>query len=377
MDEEWAAPETVLGQLQRGRGAGYQSALRAPGAAAAVRECVAHDPRWDRQTDSRAEYYARLLIALEIPAESIEVDVLDPELPLGVAFGVLVVLSRHGSLAAAGALHEYLRRSPEPDWWVVDTLWDEGGAVARDGLAEVVLARISDEELAEVVRADGPWRAWAHDPRVSAALANASAPWPRLDVPDLTARTSAEVRDLATGEDGLIRTAAYRELSRRGDPVLLDLAERVELRNSYGAAPGLGSPIVDLGTAALPRARGWLHSHDEWLRRLGQNVIAAHGATADSGALLAWFDQAVAGGDWCASEIHADALARLSHRPALPSLLHAWELTPHSLARRHYLPALIKLEAPDLHAYLDEAVDDCEPDVQEIAHHARDHRTSA
>jgi hypothetical protein len=159
-----------------------------------------------------------------------------------------------------------------------------------------------------------------------------------------------------------------RELARRGDPVLLDLAERLDLRAAGGAAPFLRGPVLELGPAALPRARVWTGSDDAWLRDLGRSVLCAHGGPTDGTTIVGWLDGAVAEGAWCVTEECADGLARLGHRAALPSLRRAWELTEHSYARQYHLAALVRLDAPAVGELLAEAVDDCETGVRRIAH---------
>lgn len=369
VDEGWAAPDSLLGRLQRGRGVGYREALTAPGADALVLTCIADDPRWDQQVEQRAEYYARLVTELGVPVGAITLDVDGPDGHFALAFDVLVELSRGGSTEAAAALHAYVIQVQEPEWWVVDHLWREGGPAVRDGLAELVLARIDDVDLAGAVTLhdDGPWRAWAHHPRVAAALAAATPHEPRPRRPDVSDRTTGELYVLADAAFSPLRTAAFRELSRRGDLVLLDLAERPQLRNDSGFVSALAGPVTDLGVPALARARTWVAGDDESLRGLGQDVVAAHGGPDDAAEILRWFDDAVAAGEWCVSEDLATGLARLDHQPALPSIAYAWESTPHSTARRFYLPALMRLRAPDLRAYVDDAAEDCEDDVRDIA----------
>ena len=359
--------------LQRGRGLGYRRARSAPHASDLVLECITHDPRWDRQTEQRDEYYARLVVDLDIPARTVPLDVNDPDVLLGVAFGVLVELSRRGSTDAATTLHTYVTHADDPEWWVVDHLWCEAGPAGRHGLAELVLDRIDDDALAAAVTLhdDGPWRAWAHVPGVAAALAGATLPAPWPGFPNVSDRTTQELRALAGAGHSLERTAVFRELARRGDLTLLDLAERDDLRHSGGVIASLGQPIVDLGAAALPRARTWLDSTDEWLQELGKNVISAHGAQDDDHQILAWFDKAVADREWCVTEYLADGLARLAHSAALPSISRAWEITPHSVARVHYLAALLRLDPADLQRYVDEAANDCESDVRDLVRLAR------
>jgi hypothetical protein len=55
-------PDSLLGQLQRGRGEGYLRILSAPTAEShgLLVECICNDPRLDRQVESRAEYYASI-----------------------------------------------------------------------------------------------------------------------------------------------------------------------------------------------------------------------------------------------------------------------------------------------------------------------------
>src|SRR5207302_9799042 len=62
-----AAPDSLLGLLQRGRGQGYINALAAgrASAEAAIVECVTHDPRIAHQVESRDEYYGRCAIELD------------------------------------------------------------------------------------------------------------------------------------------------------------------------------------------------------------------------------------------------------------------------------------------------------------------------
>jgi hypothetical protein len=375
VDEERASSGSLLGMLQRGRGLGHQRALTTPGADALVLDCLAHEPRWDRQTEQRAGYYARLVLALDVPVEAIGLGPDGPDAPgagLSVAFETLVELSRRGSGAAASALHEYLRRSA-PDWHLVSTIWTDGGPAARRGLAELVLDRIDDACLAAVVTLDedGPWRTWAaHDPRVADALA-ALPPRPQTVRPDLTGHRTADLRALAEAPPSPQRAAALRALGARGDLWLLDLAERTDLRGTPGARFALRRPVLDLGPAALPRSRAWIEGDDPWLRDLGQDVVSAHGGPDDAGTVLTWFDQAVADGAWCRTETFADGLARLRHRPAAPSLVRAWERTPHSIARRHHLRALVAVDAPGLPRLLGEARDDCEADVRAITRTSR------
>ena len=63
-----ASSDTLLGQLQRGRGSGYIGILSAPKLEAdkLLVECICNDPRLDSQVESRSEYYASIASAIAL-----------------------------------------------------------------------------------------------------------------------------------------------------------------------------------------------------------------------------------------------------------------------------------------------------------------------
>lgn len=319
VDDDLADPGSLLGQLQRGRGRGVQRALDAPDAAPLVLGCVADDPRWDRQTEERADCYARLLMDLRVPVADLDVDGGDPEARWTLAFDVLDSMARRGSPDANVVLRT---------WYDVTDDAGHGPAAPQPG-------------------------------RGARRRAHALGMW-----------TTDDLRRVARHATAPLRLWATRELGRRRDIVVLDLAEDDALRADGGHA-WLAGATLDLGAAALPRARTWLEEPDPWLRSIGRAIVAGHGDRPDAAAVLTWFDGAVADGDWCRTEVYADALGRLGHRPALPALARAWEVTPHSRARGSYLGALVRLRPGDLSSYLAEAADDCEPATRERAAGAR------
>ena len=66
--EQHASPDSLLGQLQRGRGEGFIRILSAPKLEASqlLLECISNDPRLDSQVEQRAEYYASIAVELMI-----------------------------------------------------------------------------------------------------------------------------------------------------------------------------------------------------------------------------------------------------------------------------------------------------------------------
>jgi hypothetical protein len=361
-----ADPESVHGQLQRGRGAGFRRALTEPGAAEVVYDCVRRDPRWDRQTESRDGYLVRLVQRLALPVEPIAGYLFDSDdddpWSIGLAAGVLIGLARQSDGPALAALHRYVAAGRH--WsWVLDALWASGDPRLWDGLAGLVLARLDDQELAGTVDPDwGPWTDWSPtQPRIQAALAGR--PAARVaERPSLAGVDRASLLSQArSGADLPTRRRAVIELGRRGDLTVLDLAEEP------GNLPGLGPALRALGELVVPRARSWVSGGGDFLADHGIDVLAAHGDDSDVEVLLAWLDAAVQEDDWCAVEPLARGLGRLRVAVAAPVLLAAWRDTPHSCARADLLTGLCGAAPEAARPLLDEGLDDCEPEVRRIA----------
>src|SRR4051794_23116487 len=66
-----AAPaDSSLGLLERGRGAGWTDAAASGSGSDLLLACLRREPRWDRQVESRADYYATLSLHLNVPVSS-------------------------------------------------------------------------------------------------------------------------------------------------------------------------------------------------------------------------------------------------------------------------------------------------------------------
>ncbi|MFF3071387.1 hypothetical protein [Kitasatospora sp. NPDC057936] len=378
----YAAPSTLLGQLQRGRGLGATGALSTPGAADLVYACVLTDSRWDRQTEERSAYLARLIHRLALPLEPIErfvlaydggdADRIEPaldvlaQLPLLGRHDVVPVLrryavhGRHWDTALASIANSTA-------WDALPELWN--------GLDADVLAHRDDAELAEAAETmSEPWASWARtQPRVRSLLGEfgdteSQAPH-RPAPPDLSGTGTADLLGVLRGN-----RLALQELGRRGDLVLLDLAEDATLRNAAGYAPGIARGLRHLGGAAVTRARAWAGSGDDTLRQLAVTVLSEFGEPEDGPYLLDVLIKAIDEGEWCAAESPARGLGRLGAAGATGVLVHAWESTIHSYAREAFLEGLRGC-APVATAddFTEEGLDDCEPGVQNAAcHHSPD-----
>jgi hypothetical protein len=128
--EHHANPDTLLGQVQRGRGAGYVRILSTPKPEACnlLVDCICNDPRLDSQVESRAEYYASMAAELRLDLKPLakhlrEHDDTDQSggwnTPLTV--GTLSELAKRGDHDAAEILCDYVAWGQWWDW-ELDTL---------------------------------------------------------------------------------------------------------------------------------------------------------------------------------------------------------------------------------------------------------------
>ena len=374
-DDGWAAPASLLGMLQRGRGLGLQRALELR-AVDEVLTCLGQNAWWDRQLEERGWYTARLLVELEIPLSVLPWDAAAPEMAESVVFEALLELAARGSAEAAAMLHSHLSQAPADQVGELAlTLWSRGGASVRPGLRSLVLGRMDDAALAAGAwpGEDGPWDAWSDDPRVTAALEarrlekSSRVRAVREPRPDLQRQsTDVLIEILIAAQACESTTRVVREIGRRGATEALDLLERADLRDARGWAPRLSHVARELGARALPRARAWMTSGDPYLERVAEGLIADYGVREDVPTIVGLFDNAVASGDWLSTEPLAAALGRLSVTGAREPLLVAWVESQHSHARAAYLRALSDLHAPEVAELMTEAIDDCESEVREL-----------
>ena len=106
--------DSLLGRLQRGRGAGWLAAVDDPVRGRAdLLTCLADDPRWDRQVESRSDYYATLAIALNVaPAEIAALVRSDDD---WLPWGTLEAMVERGATDAADVIDDLKRRYPDSD----------------------------------------------------------------------------------------------------------------------------------------------------------------------------------------------------------------------------------------------------------------------
>lgn len=366
------SPASLHGRLQRGRGDAARRAAATPGVGELIFDCVRHDPRWDGQCESRALYYARLMVDLELPVEPITAHLFDPAdqadsdpWRTSLAIEVLAELVKLSRREAATVLNRYAREGAH-GVDAVFALVELDDLALMDGLDEVAVARCDDDDLRMLASYGGSAiRAWAQwRPRIARALDGNGGGSGHLR-PDLSGRTEAELAGVVRRLEEQTRPAIL-ELGRRRSPVVLDLAEELLPSRSHGFAGPMARAVRDLGALALPRARTWV-AGDRGCADVGVDILAVHGERRDVPLLMASLDDALAAANWGAAVDPVKGLGRLRAQRAFPAILHAWEATPYACLRTRLLRAMDQIAPEAAEGHLIEALWDCEQATRLLA----------
>ena len=402
---ERAAPDTLLGALQRGLGRGFLGALEAR-AASEVLACVLDDPRWDRQLERRASYYGQLGVLLRIDVAPIAAALrADGERGQGaLAADVLAHMAWRGDERALDALRGELDHE---GWLHVLEAVDEVQAPLVDPLEYIT--RRSDEELEAAVAQTAalPWQRWAtsmprlerwlpapSDPEVSrppAAKADTSMSTeellriaePRnrkriLNVLDRRndAASVAALEAAAQGSEAEARFTAYRALTARGHAALLPVvvaelndvvppAERSPERRRLRALMRhylLGMP----GAQTMPLAREWFDGRPH-LAVIAERIYARHAEAADRSFVEKTLRECLAREENYRACSMVEALTRIGDVRSSNTLVQAFESITYAWARPRVLEALAACASPALGQLAQEALWDCEFDVRLFA----------
>lgn len=426
MDMVLADPSSLLGQIQRGRGAGFLAALAADPTVVAplTLVCILGDPRFDRQGDSRGDYYACLAAQCRLPLAPLEGylhshpnehahDYTD------LLLETLASLTWRGDGEAARILVRYLTYGPE---WTVAFDAIVGGHAPIDvrALGRVILDRFPEERVLtdEIDRGplDSPtWDRWAAvEPRVAPLIAALRARRPRPRPSEESIRAGIDpawdiptVLAHATHDTTIVlgRVAGARATTR-DIPVLLDAFfsdDTVRIRAASHAlavlaAPGalpplirfveefdanpdarlaryrIGNvrPILAATSAMLPVARAWLHA-DGWARpSVALSIVEQRGEERDVEPLRALMVAALEREPGNAEAAYAiegclDALARFPAHVPYTELARVFERT-ESIWSRRGAAELMASGHPDTfaRAHAIECLWDCAEDIIEI-----------
>jgi hypothetical protein len=379
----------TIDQLRRGRGAGYRAALAAR-SIDDVLACVLDDPRWDREIETRDDYYARLLIALDAPVDAItgflQRDDHRDESDVWLAAGVLAEMARREHRAARDGLVAALEG---PAW----ARCLEGlGRYAPDVVDSRTIASLADRVGAEQLREaitwiPVPWDRWiAEVPALRFPLRAAPAPdlawtpakgariWAKPPVLDDNS-SDAELDALARRELPL-RVWALRRLGERGctDHVaaaaaFLASAEAAIRDREHGSwRTGYMQYLERLpAEETLPLARSWFEQ--PWpLGVAGAHILARHATIDDRERIERSASEALARREMFHVCSCVDALTTIGSSASLPILIAVYEETPYAYARPRVVRALTPhVGDPAARALVVEALWDCEEGARKLA----------
>jgi len=360
-----APPSSRLGQLQRGRGAGFVAALEAgPAAIDEVLRCAIEDPRVDRELESRGRYLGELLAAQAAPLDALLAALRDePDSRLGHEVLAAAAACGHPgarALLADERVEEVLRAHVA--LWLVD--WEVLQPVAlapalRAMVMEQLLDAADSASIASGVRRPPPQDLTSmsvEDLLELARTARAALLDPLQE--ELRTRTGDEDRDRlwqCLRDDpvhGRVKAAA-RALGAMGDERVLTLCEELFAREDVFEDPARRLPGLDRmrrsalagyvrrlpGTRQLELARAW-HPRGGYFAVVAATSYAAHAEPDDRAYLEGHVaaDLAVGTGWDMISEL--DALARLADPSSAPLLVEVSEQVAYSHARRRAVRAL-------------------------------------
>lgn len=419
MGDEAAPPESVLGQLQRGRGLGFLRALKEPRPEARrmLTECILQDPRMDFQCESRGAYYAVLALNLELPLEPLAIHLQTrggahdgPWWEVKLTIETLQALTRRGSVTAADILCDYLQwgedwadsiedmvSSKDPNVHLktakaIETRFPTTEALREaldweflDGEKWQTLARLSPriQEITEQPnsrsRSSGEYAAQREEAEgmcvsqlldlaretkkvgLSRFMETAVQPG---DLPFLKSQVVMDQREVAA--------TALQGIAKLANPDLFDW-----LRATYTAHPNMWPPIRAAVIRAmvalppettLPLGQLWLNHREQHFRMMAEDILAAHACADDLPLLSTALRDALVREPDTSYRICdlAKAIGRLSDIGPVPALTQAFETVRHSCARWFLVPALRATDPEGFQqTFAFECLWDCESRVQE------------
>ncbi|WP_418058561.1 hypothetical protein [Pimelobacter simplex] len=323
--------DTTVGRLQRGRGAGWLEAAASGSGVELLLGCLTHEPRWDRQVESRADYYARLALRLAVPVTAIAGGASGDE---WIADEVVEAMARRGSAEAAH------RTTLDPE----DLGHGATGAAHRGRPVPSVVPARADAPIDDLLGAT--WRG----------------SFPKAVVHRLrTTRDQVEV-------DALRRAArevqhpgwrlATHALALRGDLTALDVVEGVLEEDESGLVRATAFRFVTAlpPAASLPLARAWL-AHTDGRGAVASSVLAEHAAIEDLPAVRAAL---AAADDYYAMSNLAKALGRLAEAGPFPELDEIYVHSAYSYARARAVQAMAATDPTFAERRAAECLWDCE-----------------
>lgn len=389
-----ASASTALGQLQRGRGAGWLVAAEKR-ADDFLQHCLNVDPRYDSQVECRAEYYATLAIELGLPARLLSLDAITDEHTRYLRIDVLAIMAKRGDANAVEVLWDHLDGGHGSEQ-IARHLFDLDRDINR--LEDVIAANVSGEELDRMVywNKQFPWEHWAKRHLHIAEAGNRVANWEKKpDPPDsraaldeilsmnvspvpadlldrfVNSETPEELnllRQAAVGSDRTARYFALAVLGARNDPCALELAEKTFAADISGRDRAtLFRYIRSLdGNYTLPLARRWLGVEDS-RDGVAAKLMALHSEPEDVPAIRAAFLRQWSETD-CSYPL-CDLVEALGRHPAqgpYEELRLTFNNVVYSYARGKAAASMARVDSRFQDLFATECLWDCEPETQVV-----------
>lgn len=332
--ENWrpASSKSLLGRLQRGRGDGYQELLQEapPQAWALIEDCLRHDPRMDRQVESRSWYYGSLIQKTGMPTSRVCQTLKVVQQDDNLVLGVIGRLAAQGCTEAADALAEQIRIGPcwEKAAYELAECSQEvagprlcfalrerftGPEALSAAVAELwhlpssLFSSLRDHESAEVQAA--LCRQKNELPSFKAAEAQADVVCAEMSLCDLVAKAGDEnsciqalvraAKKKVTSDDGAwlwkslnlkqknrcrVVLVALKEIADETMlPELLSFADKIQDQPEHRRFEYLLTALfLRLPShQSLPLAREWIHHDSPFRQRIARDLLAAHADSSD------------------------------------------------------------------------------------------------
>lgn len=384
-ESSWAEPSTLLGMIQRGRGACY-GAAHAERAMAGdfVVDCIVHDPRWDHQVEERSWLYATLVVDLRVDLSRLRAAFAGPldasgDTDTWLATGVFERLAHRGVGGSVTELRHYLRSGRDLEQ-VLGSLIPFIDHPEAEGLLDDVLEVADDEQLQSTIGWLGnlsapPWPDWrrasARIERVAAAAAGSRSAGSRPKFDRATRSAAHRERVLrAAIESGLITAISGPELTdERWETTLLGIASDMLQSEDRRVRIAVRRCLRNLRS---PRALAWARANtalDGYAGSVALSLIADIAETSDAPWLLELLVEAVARGNGYLYEQCdlVDGLARLGNVVSIATVEEIFDNTVYSRLRERCAAALSSLAADFADERAVECLDDCESETRAIA----------
>ncbi|MFO1460720.1 MAG: hypothetical protein U1G08_15110 [Verrucomicrobiota bacterium] len=409
-----APPDSLLGQLQRGRGLGFLRLIREPQPVAhrLLTHCILQDPRIDYQCENRSDYYAELALRVGLPLEPLANRIREDDgcEEHGLTWKTLRALSRRGSREAAEILLEDCRTYQ--DWTHhVESLVSFPDPEVTVRLAGIIESRfptaIALQEALQYAFLDKPeWQVLGnHSARIREIVSSPNHRATRreqadafrfqftsLDLPGLLDFADNWKRifglrrfiEAAVSPDdlGFLQSQVVLEHRERAVGALWALAKIADpslfgwLRDIYRANADLWRPLrcalqdamVALpAQTVLPLAREWFDHDDSNLSDMADALMKVHAAPEDLSLLRSALQNSLGNEPETSYRICdlATAMERLEGVGPVPELGLAFETALHSCARWYLVPAMRSTHPESFQdRFSEECLWDCEDDVQ-------------